>query len=272
MAGKYRFWLTNDRNETLNGFLSFDQSSGVELNFSTSTERNEEKQDSSGAMYYVVAVLFTYTLSITLLIASHIKKRTDYTTYLDEKAIDKYMRELPNLREKTAREQYRNLKQSIIPMVAVALGKGHDKRRHSNMNRRMSLANLFHWHHKPNTSPRKERENSCSDDGSEDGTSPNEIVNDRKISESTTKTTIFEPIIEEEEASETTSESLRVPIAIGSKRRRKEPGETENNTADDTEETSKNNLWRPVDDRERRPSNENNNVESGEELCQITVL
>lgn len=73
MSGKYRFWLTNDQNETLNGFLSFDQSSGAELNFSTSTERSEEKQDSSGAMYYVVAVLFTYTLSITLLIASHIK-------------------------------------------------------------------------------------------------------------------------------------------------------------------------------------------------------
>lgn len=181
------------------------------------------------------------------------------------------MRELPNLREKTAREQYRNLKQSIIPMVAVALGKGHDKRRHSNMNRRMSLANLFHWHHKPNTSPRKEREN-CSEESLDEGSSSNEVLTDRKISESTTKTTIFEPIIEEEEASEEPSESLRVPIAVGSKRRRKEQEEIEKTNSEKGEETAKNNLWRPVDDRERRPSNENNNLENGEELCQITVL
>lgn len=68
---------------------------------------------------YVIAVVLVYGLSIVMLIASHIKRRHDKS--MEDRQIEKYIQAVPGLKEKSARDTYKNLKRSIAPIVAVAL-------------------------------------------------------------------------------------------------------------------------------------------------------
>ncbi len=63
----------------------------------------------------MVAVILVYGMSIVLLIASHIKKRTDKRE--QDKQISRYIDDFQIVRERHARDSYKNLKRSIIAKI-----------------------------------------------------------------------------------------------------------------------------------------------------------
>ncbi|CAD5111882.1 DgyrCDS1145 [Dimorphilus gyrociliatus] len=114
VEGKHRITLT---------IKDKDNSSFKGLLFITNSSENSTPlptpYDQIGASSYVIAVVLVYGLSIVMLIASHIKRRHDKA--MEDRQIEKYIQAVPNLKEKSARDTYRNLKRSIVPIVAVAL-------------------------------------------------------------------------------------------------------------------------------------------------------
>ena len=90
--------------------------------------------DPSGASTYIVIVLCVYGLSIVFLIASHtfIKKKEENFDKQMQSA-KKYFQEAPDLREKDARETYKKLKHSVIPVVAQSGARDLVSRRKSFM-------------------------------------------------------------------------------------------------------------------------------------------
>ena len=116
-----QFLLQGEGNQTLEGTLILD-----ELPEELSTvEPTMEPYDQQGASAYAIVVIMVYGFSIVLLIASHIflKKKEDKRDG-DEQQIDKYLQQVPDLKEKSKRESFRRLKKSIIPLVSI--GMGHD--------------------------------------------------------------------------------------------------------------------------------------------------
>ncbi|KAK2159639.1 hypothetical protein LSH36_149g03000 [Paralvinella palmiformis] len=69
-------------------------------------------EDPTGASYYVIAVVLVYGMSIVMLIASHIKRK--HQKLIEDRQIDKYLREFQVVREKSSRDSYKNLKRSIM--------------------------------------------------------------------------------------------------------------------------------------------------------------
>jgi hypothetical protein len=80
-----------------------------------STERPTELVDPVGASYYVIAVVLVYGMSIVALIASHIKRK--HGKLIEDKQINKYLREFQTVTEKQSRESYKNLKKRIKEQI-----------------------------------------------------------------------------------------------------------------------------------------------------------
>ncbi len=100
--------LTGPNNKTLTGFLNF-----------TSLVNSEEEYNSQGAATFIVAVIMVYGLSIVLLIGSLAKKNLKHKQEdHDEKQTSLYLTQAPDLREKGARENYKNLKKKVITLVS----------------------------------------------------------------------------------------------------------------------------------------------------------
>ncbi len=71
--------------------------------------------DQVGASYFVIAVILVYGMSIVLLIASHIKRREDKIA--EDKQINKYIEDFQIVKERHARESYKNLKKAIMTKI-----------------------------------------------------------------------------------------------------------------------------------------------------------
>ena len=101
-------------NITYTGILMFEDTEiePPESVSSSSGNSTGKVYDEKGAGIYVIAVVMVYGMSIVMLIASHIKRR--HTKVLEDKQIDKYLNEFQIIRDKQARENYRNLKRTII--------------------------------------------------------------------------------------------------------------------------------------------------------------
>ena len=76
---------------------------------------NEDKYDATGASYYVIAVVLVYGMSIVALIASHINRRHNKIT--EDKQIDKYLQDFQIIKEVHARDNYKNLKKSVMNKI-----------------------------------------------------------------------------------------------------------------------------------------------------------
>ena len=68
--------------------------------------------DEPGAAMYIIAVIMVYGLSIVLLIGTLVRKnmRKNGTSVFEESQVDKYLQDVPNLKERSQRDQYRELK------------------------------------------------------------------------------------------------------------------------------------------------------------------
>ena len=121
------FLLHGEGNETVQGTLILDNfplhgNMGVG-GMSTPVQPGDEKYDEAGASVYAIVVIAVYGFSIVMLIASHIflKKKADKRDGGDEKQIDKYLAQVPSLKEKSQRDSFRRLKKSIIPLLSMGM-------------------------------------------------------------------------------------------------------------------------------------------------------
>ncbi len=128
-----RFYLHGEDNQTLEGTLILDNIDALaEDNGNTDgifdpvgTEGPWTGYDQSGASLYAIVVIAVYGFSIVLLIGSHIfLKKKEYKRDGDEQQIDKYLRQVPSLKEKSKRDSFKKLKLSIIPLVNAGLTAG----------------------------------------------------------------------------------------------------------------------------------------------------
>ena len=71
--------------------------------------------DPLGASYYVIAVILVYGMSIVALIASHIKRKK--AKLVEDRQINKYLREFQTVQEESSRETYKNLKRRIKEQI-----------------------------------------------------------------------------------------------------------------------------------------------------------
>ena len=71
--------------------------------------------DQTGASYYVIAVVLVYGMSIVMLIASHIKRRQQ--KLVEDKQINKYLKDFQIVKERHARDSYKNLKRTIMNKI-----------------------------------------------------------------------------------------------------------------------------------------------------------
>ena len=71
--------------------------------------------DQAGASYYVIAVVLVYGMSIVMLIASHIKRRQEKV--VEDKQINKYLQDFQIVKERHARDSYKNLKRTIMKKI-----------------------------------------------------------------------------------------------------------------------------------------------------------
>lgn len=90
-------------------------SDDVRSNATTSEEEGE--YDYHGAMLFSVLVITVYAISIVLLIASFIKKKQVLVSMEESKNVNQYLIQVSDLKEKTARENFKKLKRSIIEAV-----------------------------------------------------------------------------------------------------------------------------------------------------------
>ena len=74
--------------------------------------------DAKGAGLFTVVVIAVYCISIVLFIASFIKRKKGITVEADEyNTVTQYLTQVPDLKEKTAREHFKKLKMGIIEKV-----------------------------------------------------------------------------------------------------------------------------------------------------------
>lgn len=68
--------------------------------------------DERGAAMYIVAVILVYGLSIVLLIGTLVKQnmRRSGANFHEDSQVSKYLQDVPNLKERSQRDQYRELK------------------------------------------------------------------------------------------------------------------------------------------------------------------
>ena len=92
---------------------TFDHSGGKDNVTASGTEKDD--YDNLGASYYVIAVVLVYGMSIVMLIASHIKRRV--VKVVEDKQIDKYLQDFQIVKERHARDSYRNLKRAVIKKI-----------------------------------------------------------------------------------------------------------------------------------------------------------
>lgn len=64
------------------------------------------------AGYYVIIVIIVYGMSIVMLIASRINRK--HQKLLEDRQIDKYLKEFQVVKERSSRDSYRNLKKAIV--------------------------------------------------------------------------------------------------------------------------------------------------------------
>lgn len=83
----------------------------------SNSSATEEEYDYQGAMLFSVLVISVYALSIVLLIASFIKKKQVLVSVEESKNVNQYLIQVSDLKEKTARENFKKLKRSIIEAV-----------------------------------------------------------------------------------------------------------------------------------------------------------
>lgn len=81
--------------------------------------------DPQGAAMYVIVVILVYGLSIVFLIGSHVfyKRKQERLENDNERLVSKYLEEAPVLRERSARESFKKLKRSLVPMLAESNAK-----------------------------------------------------------------------------------------------------------------------------------------------------
>ncbi|ELT96813.1 hypothetical protein CAPTEDRAFT_205145 [Capitella teleta] len=164
--------LQGENNETFYGTLTLEATILSTAN-ETGTLRNASDGDAStddleadpvGASTYVIAVVLIYGLSIVFLIGSHVVLR-GRENYRDvEKQIDKFLRQAPVVKEKNAKDNYKNLKHSIIPVVALSSARDL-------VSRRKSFAAFLVGLHPPPTSASRRDDQRISDDPAPSGVS-----------------------------------------------------------------------------------------------------
>lgn len=74
------------------------------------------------AGYYVIIVILVYGMSIVLMIASHINRK--HRKLLEDRQIDKYLKEFQIVKERSSRDSYRILKKAIIAKLYRAGSSG----------------------------------------------------------------------------------------------------------------------------------------------------
>ena len=103
--------LLGSNNNTMSGTVNLSA-------FASVAKEEDNNYDDSGAAYYVCAVILVYGLSIVSLIGSLAKKKMKDNKYEQEEVqIHKYLHKVPDLREKSARDNYRQLKRNVIKLV-----------------------------------------------------------------------------------------------------------------------------------------------------------
>ncbi len=105
----------SEQNITYSGTLLVNWTSSHEAAAGNATGDNGQNYDNVGASYYVIAVVLVYGMSIVMLIASHIKRRVDKV--VEDKQIDKYLQDFQIVKERHARDSYRNLKRAIVKKI-----------------------------------------------------------------------------------------------------------------------------------------------------------
>ncbi len=81
----------------------------------TAAASSTKDYDQKGASYYVIAVVLVYGMSIVMLIASHIKRRQEKLQ--EDKQINKYLQDFQIVKERHARDSYKNLKRTIMTKI-----------------------------------------------------------------------------------------------------------------------------------------------------------
>lgn len=129
--------LLGENNETFIGTLTIESHLvGVNSSIVNASQPNKAgneglEPDPIGASTYVIAVVLIYGLSIVFLIGSHVVLR-DRENHRDvEKQINKFLQQTPVIKEKYAKDNYKNLKHSIIPVVALSSARDLVARRKS---------------------------------------------------------------------------------------------------------------------------------------------
>ncbi len=113
--------LQDKNNVSFKGILRFHSDLGHQdasnptQDLTNITNSVQNDYDEAGAGFYVIAVILVYAMSIVALIASHIKKKQKKLT--EDKQIDKYVDDFQIVKEKQARDSYRNLKKSIMTRI-----------------------------------------------------------------------------------------------------------------------------------------------------------
>ena len=104
--------VDNGKNLTFSGTLVLSASNVTEV------KPTEIPYDAKGAGLFTVVVISVYCISIVLFIASFIKRKKGITVEAEENnTVTQYLTQVPDLKEKTAREHFRKLKMGIIEKV-----------------------------------------------------------------------------------------------------------------------------------------------------------
>ena len=104
--------LDEGKNLTFSGFLILSEKNGTEV------KPTKMPYDAKGAGLFTVVVIAVYCISIVLFIASFIKRKKGITVEADENnTVTQYLTQVPDLKEKTAREHFKKLKMGIIEKV-----------------------------------------------------------------------------------------------------------------------------------------------------------
>ena len=100
------------KNLTYSGTLILSEKNGTEV------KPTMLPYDAKGAGLFTVVVIAVYCISIVLFIASFIKRKKGITVEADENnTVTQYLTQVPDLKEKTAREHFKKLKMGIIEKV-----------------------------------------------------------------------------------------------------------------------------------------------------------
>ena len=81
----------------------------------TNTTASNNPEDIDGAVFYVIAVILVYGMSIVMLIASHINRK--HSKLEDDRQILKYLQEFQVVKEKSSQESYKDLKKKIKEQI-----------------------------------------------------------------------------------------------------------------------------------------------------------